>query len=48
MLSESGINSYLRAKNIEEYKQTIKMLGAQWFEKALVPFLSRAANFATL
>lgn len=47
LLSYGGVEKYLRCKTIEEYKTKIKSFGAEWFDKAMVPFLSWFANFAS-
>ncbi|MCK9467039.1 MAG: hypothetical protein M0P94_01810 [Candidatus Absconditabacterales bacterium] len=47
MLSASGVRRYLREKNIEGYIATIKELGADWFNKIMVPYLATFANFST-
>ena len=47
MLSAWWIRSYIRAKNIEEYKQKIKWFWAERFVKVMVPFLSTFTSFAT-
>ena len=47
LLSYWWVSKYLRAKNIEEYKQKITGFGAEWFDKTMVPFLSSFASFST-
>ena len=47
LLSYGWVNKYLRSKNIEEYKQKIRGFGADWFCRALVPYLSKFENFAS-
>lgn len=47
MISCWWVNRYLRSKNIEEYQQKIKSFWAEWFDKAMVPFLSWFANFGS-
>jgi len=47
MLSNGGVESYLRCKSIEEYKTRIKQFWAEWFSKVLTPFLAWFASFAS-
>lgn len=47
MLSHKWFNKYIKAKDIEGYKQKIIEFGAEWFNKIMVPFLSSFASFAT-
>jgi len=47
LLSYWGVEKYIRSKTISEYKSKIKSFGAEWFDKAMVPFLSWFANFTS-
>lgn len=47
MLSHKWVNKYIRAKNIEQYKQKIIDFWADWFNEVMVPYLSSFASFAT-
>ncbi|HRX63765.1 MAG TPA: hypothetical protein P5060_01535 [Candidatus Absconditabacterales bacterium] len=47
MISAGGVRKYMRQKNIEGYKANIRSFGADWFNRALVPFLSTFASFSS-